>query len=145
VLKKQKVKSMKRGWVLLLLLSCNAAVAEQSTIDVTLNQCLNQADTTLALMQCQDAATQEWDKEMNTQYSALMKKLSGQPREKLRAAQRAWMKYREAWLAASRSQLNTQGTLGPVALAAQSTALVRNQTLQLQSLANGSCANPDDC
>lgn len=136
---------MKKGLVLFVLLSCKAAVADQSNIDITLNQCLNQADTTLALMQCQDAATQKWDKEMNTQYSALMKKLSGQPKEKLRAAQRAWMKYHEAWLAASRSQLNTQGTLGPVALAAQSTALVRNQTLQLQSLANGSCANPDDC
>lgn len=136
---------MKKGLVLFVLLSCKAAVADQSNIDITLNQCLNQADTTLALMQCQDAATQKWDKEMNTQYSALMKKLNGQPREKLRAAQRAWMKYREAWLTASRSQLNTQGTLGPVALAAQSTALVRNQTLQLQSLANGSCANPDDC
>ncbi|WP_064366579.1 lysozyme inhibitor LprI family protein [Pantoea ananatis] len=136
---------MKKGLVLFVLLSFKAAVADQSNIDITLNRCLNQADTTLALMQCQDAATQKWDKEMNTQYSALMKKLSGQPREKLRAAQRAWMKYREAWLAASRSQLNTQGTLGPVALAAQSTALVRNQTLQLQSLANGSCANPDDC
>lgn len=136
---------MKKGLVLFVLLSYKAAVADQSNIDITLNQCLNQADTTLALMQCQDAATQKWDKEMNTQYSALMKKLSGQPREKLRAAQRAWMKYREAWLAASRSQLNTQGTLCPVALAAQSTALVRNQTLQLQSLANGSCANPDDC
>lgn len=136
---------MNKGLVLLLLLSCKVAMAEQSTIDVTLNQCLNQADTTLALMQCQDAATQQWDTEMNAQYSALMKKLSGPPREKLRTAQRAWMNYREAWLAASRSQLNTQGTLGPVALAAQSTVLVRNQTLQLQSLANGSCANPDDC
>lgn len=136
---------MKKRLVLLLLLSGKAAVAEPSTIDVTLNQCLNQADTTLALMQCQDTATQAWDKEMNTQYSALIKKLSGQPREKLRIAQRAWLHYRETWLAASRSQLRTQGTLGPVALAAQSTALVRNQTLQLQSLAKGSCANPDDC
>ncbi|MEJ1268694.1 lysozyme inhibitor LprI family protein [Pantoea ananatis] len=131
---------MKRGWVLLLLLSCNAAVAEQSTIDVTLNQCLNQADTTLALMQCQDAATQEWDKEMNTQYSALMKKLSGQPREKLRAAQRAWMKYREAWLAAEPQPTEYAGHPWSRCAGGVSTALVRNQTLQLQSLANGSCS-----
>ncbi|KTS25799.1 DUF1311 domain-containing protein [Pantoea sp. SGAir0180] len=136
---------MKKRVMLIALLSCKLAVAEQSTIDVTLNQCLNQADTTLALMQCQDTATQQWDAEMNAQYSALMKKLSGEPREKLRIAQRAWLRYREAWLAVSRSQLNTQGTLGPVALATQSTALVRNQTLQLQSLATGSCANPNDC
>lgn len=55
------------------------------------------------------------------------------------------MSYRDSWLEASRSQLSSQGSLGSVALSAQSLSLVRNQALMLQSLGKGSCANPDDC
>jgi uncharacterized protein YecT (DUF1311 family) len=82
---------------------------------------------------------------MNNQYNVLMKKLTGKPKEALRSAQRAWINYRDSWLAASRSQLATQGTLGSVALGSQGVSLVRNQALMLQSLNKGSCANPDDC
>lgn len=82
---------------------------------------------------------------MNKQYNKLMKTLSGEPKNKLRAAQRAWMSYRDSWLEASCSQLSSQGSLGSVALSAQSLSLVRNQALMLQSLGKGSCANPDDC
>ncbi|MBW1216005.1 DUF1311 domain-containing protein [Pantoea allii] len=136
---------MKRGLILALVVNCGGAFAQQSDIDLQLNQCLNKASTTLAMVQCNDSAMKGWDKEMNTQYGLLMKKLSGEPKDKLRAAQRAWLSYRDAWLAASRSQLSTQGTLGSVALGTQGIALVRDQTLMLQSLNKGSCANPDDC
>jgi uncharacterized protein YecT (DUF1311 family) len=95
--------------------------------------------------QCYAAANRAWDQEMNKQYNKLMKTLSGEPKNKLRAAQRAWMSYRDSWLEASRSQLSSQGSLGSVALSAQSLSLVRNQALMLQSLGKGSCANPDDC
>lgn len=136
---------MKSGLLLMLLLISTAATAEDLPSDASLDRCLNNAATTLAMNQCYAEATEIWDREMNNQYDKLMKTLSGEPKNKLRAAQRAWLNYRDSWLAASRSQLSNQGTLGSVTLSAQRLSLVRNQALMLQSLASGSCANPDDC
>ncbi|MGJ0481703.1 lysozyme inhibitor LprI family protein [Pantoea agglomerans] len=136
---------MKPGLFLMLLCLSTSALAEDMPSDASPDRCLNNAPTTLAMNQCYAAASQVWDREMNKQYNKLMKTLSGEPKNKLRAAQRAWLSYRDSWLEASRSQLSSQGTLGSVALSAQSLSLVRNQALMLQSLAKNSCANPDDC
>ena len=135
---------MKTG-VLLLLLLTPAALAEDLKSEASLDRCLDGASTTLAMNQCYAVANQAWDQEMNRQYTTLMKTLSGEPKSRLRAAQRAWLSYRDSWLEVSRSQLATQGTLGSLALSAQGLSLVRNQALMLQSLGKGSCANPDDC
>ena len=136
---------MKPGLLLMLLLLNTTAMAEDLPSDASLKRCLNDAPTTLAMNQCYAAANQAWDQEMNQQYNTLMKTLTGDAKNRLRIAQRAWLSYRDSWLAASHSQLATQGTLGSVALSAQGLSLVRNQALMLQSLGKGSCANPDDC
>ncbi|MBS6032901.1 MULTISPECIES: lysozyme inhibitor LprI family protein [Pantoea] len=136
---------MKTGWLLALLLASNVAMAQDRPADAALAHCLNGASSTLAMNQCYAAASKAWDQEMNNQYGKLMNRLTGEPKNSLRQAQRAWLSYRDSWLAASRSQLSAQGTLGSVALSAQSVSLVRNQALMLQSLSTGSCANPDDC
>ncbi len=82
---------------------------------------------------------------MNHQYGKLMGKLTGEPKNKLRMAQRAWLAYRDSWLEASQSRYRDQGTLRALSLSAQAVSLVRNQARMLQSLNDGSCANPDDC
>lgn len=53
---KPKRKSMKRGLILALVVNCGGAFAQQSDIDLQLNQCLNKASTTLAMVQCNDSA-----------------------------------------------------------------------------------------
>ena len=136
---------MKPGLFLMLICLSTSALAEDIPSDASPDRCLNNASTTRAMNQCYAAASKVWDQAMNKQYNKLMKTLSGEPKNKLRAAQRAWLSYRDSWLEASRSQLSSQGTLGSVALSAQSLSLVRNQALMLQSLSKGSCANPDDC
>lgn len=136
---------MKPGLFLMLICLSTSALAEDMPSDASPDRCLNNASTTLAMNQCYAAASKVWDQAMNKQYNKLMKTLSGEPKNKLRAAQRAWLRYRDSWLEASRSQLSSQGTLGSVALSAQHLSLVRNQALMLQSLSKGSCANPDDC
>lgn len=136
---------MKTGGFLVLLWVSGAAMAQDLPTDAALDRCLNGASTTLAMNQCYATASQAWDQEMNNQYGKLMKSLTGEAKTHLRQAQRDWLSYRDSWLAASRSQLATQGSLGSVALGAQSVNLVRNQALMLQSLRKGSCANPDDC
>ena len=136
---------MKPGLFLMLLCLSTSAIAEDMPSAASPDRCLNNAPTTLAMNQCYAAASQIRDQEMNKQYKKLMNTLSGEAKNKLRAAQRAWLSYHDSWLEASRGQLSSQGTLGSVALSAQRLSLVRNQALMLQSLAKGSCANPDDC
>jgi len=136
---------MKPGLLLILLCLSTAAIAEDLPSGASPDRCLQNASTTAAMNQCYAVASQAWDQEMNKQYNTLMKTLSSEPKSKLRTAQRAWLSYRDSWLAASRSQLRSQGTLGSVALSAQHLSLVRNQALMLQSLASGRCANPGDC
>lgn len=128
------------------LLLCTSAQAQENAIDARLSQCMNGASTTPALSECYGSASKAWDKEMNTQYNRLMKKLTGEPKAKLRVAQRNWLAYRDSWMATSKAFFaQRQGTMTPLSVGAQSVSLVRNQALMLQSLNKGSCANPDDC
>lgn len=136
---------MKKWLPLALTLVSSSAMAQKSAIDDTLDHCMEGASTTSAMTQCYGDANQAWDKELNNQYGKLMKKLSAEPKAKLRTAQRNWLTYRDSWLDAGRSRYRDQGTLGTVSLSAQSVSLVRNQAMLLQSMNNGSCANPDDC
>ncbi|KAA5928872.1 MULTISPECIES: lysozyme inhibitor LprI family protein [Pantoea] len=136
---------MKSGLLLMLLFVSTATMAKQLPSDAALERCLNNASATLAMNQCYVEATTFWDQQMNQHYNTLMKTLTGDAKNRLRIAQRAWLNYRDSWLEASRSQMATQGTLGSVTLSAQGLGLVRNQALMLQSLGKGSCANPDDC
>lgn len=138
---------MKKWLVIACLLTSGAALAQQQNpLDQQLQQCLNKESSTAGMSQCYDSANKGWDKEMNTQYNQVMKKLTGQPKDKLRSAQRAWLAYRDSWLDASRSYfLSSQGSMAALSVGAQGVSLVRNQALMLQSINKGSCANPDDC
>ncbi len=137
---------MKKWLPLVCLLLSSTALAESNPIDQQLEQCLNKESSTAGMSQCYGNANKAWDKEMNTQYNQVMKKLTGQPKDKLRSAQRAWLAYRDSWMSASSSYFQTsQGSMAALSIGAQGVSLVRNQALMLQSINKGSCANPDDC
>jgi uncharacterized protein YecT (DUF1311 family) len=130
----------------LCLLASGVAMAQTHPLDQQLQQCLDKESSTLGMSQCYSSANKGWDKEMNLQYNQVMKKLTGEPKDKLRAAQRAWLAYRDSWMEASRSYfLSSQGSMAALSVGAQEVSLVRNQALMLQSINKGSCANPDDC
>lgn len=137
---------MKTGLIIACLLASGVAMAQSNPVDQQLDQCLNKESSTPGMSQCYSAANKAWDKEMNIQYNQLMKKLTGEPKDKLRAAQRSWLAYRDSWLDASRSYYSSnQGSMAALSIGAQGVSLVRNQALMLQSINKGSCANPDDC
>ncbi|RPD96234.1 DUF1311 domain-containing protein [Candidatus Pantoea deserta] len=128
------------------LLLSGSAMAQQNPIDHTLEQCLNDATTTAAMVACYSDASRGWDGEMNRQYSQLIKRLSGEPEKKLRSAQRQWLIWRDSWQAAAAAYFaHTQGSLAQVSLAAQTLSLMRNQALMLQSMNKGSCASDTEC
>lgn len=137
---------MKKGIVAAGLLYSTSALAQQNPIDHALAQCLDGASTTVAMVSCYGRASQAWDSEMNRQYSQLMTTLSGEPKNKVRSAQRQWLAYRDSWQAASVAFFSrTQGTLAQISIAAQGVDLVRNQARMLQSLNKGSCASDTEC
>lgn len=137
---------MKKWLPLACLFASGMAMAQPHPLDQQLQQCLDKESSTAGMSQCYGDANKAWDKEMNAQYNQVMKKLTGEPKDKLRAAQRAWLAYRDSWMDASRSYfLSSQGTMAALSVGAQGVNLVRNQALMLQSINKGSCANPDDC
>lgn len=123
-----------------------SALAQDNLIDGALESCLNKASSTVEMSQCYVIATQAWDKEMNQQYSRVMSRLTSDQKAKLRDAQRNWLKYRDSWLEAAKAwYLKDQGSMATLSVGAQSVEIVKNQTLMLKSLKEGSCTNPDDC
>ncbi len=137
---------MKKWLPIVCLLASGVAMAQTPPIDQQLQQCLDNESSTAGMSQCYGSANKSWDKEMNVQYNQAMKKLTGEPKDKLRAAQRAWLAYRDSWMEASRSYfVSSQGSMAALSIGAQGVNLVRNQALMLQSINKGSCANPDDC
>ena len=54
------------------------------------------ATTTAAMRACENARYEKADRELNVVYQKLIKELGAGPREKLRVAQNAWLRFREA-------------------------------------------------
>jgi uncharacterized protein YecT (DUF1311 family) len=75
----------------------NIEPSDLHPIDQSLEQCLSLEEnmTTAGMERCTYEATQQWDKELNKTYKALMSKLDAESQDKLRSAQRAWVAYKE--------------------------------------------------
>jgi uncharacterized protein YecT (DUF1311 family) len=74
------------------------AIAEDDPIDIRLGRCLDSPDgmTTQGMVECIGTAYEAWDKALNEAYRSLMASLSPEEAELLRAAQREWIKFRDA-------------------------------------------------
>lgn len=65
--------------------------------DVISRACLDETvATTVGMVQCADRETKAWDAILNRDYNTLMARLDDAQREKLGAAQRAWIAFRDA-------------------------------------------------
>ena len=69
--------------------------AEKHPIDIALEEKIDADSSTFGMMDAYEWAASEWDKLLNENYSALMKNLDKEDRERLRASQREWIKYRD--------------------------------------------------
>jgi len=68
---------------------------ENHPIDVKLQRMLEEDSSTSGTWSAYEYAYKEWDKLLNENYQALMKRLSREEQDKLRASQRAWIKYHD--------------------------------------------------
>lgn len=78
---------------------CGSALAAAPWTPDPANTC-NSKGTTVEIMVCLDARTKVWDARLNQAYQALTAMLKAEPApgqlDKLRAAQRLWLQYRNA-------------------------------------------------
>lgn len=101
-----------------------------------LRQCLNRPEnaSTAAQVECQAAAGKAYDRRMNLAYAALLRRLSEPAAERLRVAQRAWLRFRNADSEAGRALFATrQGTIYLPIFAAREVAVVRERAMALES------------
>lgn len=74
-----------------------AAYAEEPPYTPVFTACLNASGgATPDILDCIEAETQVWDKALNDAYKRTMSKLPEARRSGLQAAQRAWIKFRDA-------------------------------------------------
>lgn len=60
------------------------------------SQCMQTANTTVAMRDCSGAELKRQDTRLNQAYKSTMNSLEQPQQDKLREAQRAWVKYRDA-------------------------------------------------
>jgi uncharacterized protein YecT (DUF1311 family) len=105
-------------------------------IDIRLEQChaVDSNQTTYGMMNCEAIARDEWDKEMNKYYKLLMDTLPSDEKVKLKAAQIAWVNYRDKEKEFSTTMhYNMLGTMWRVVAAGRSCNIVRQRALELES------------
>ncbi|HEU4510019.1 MAG TPA: lysozyme inhibitor LprI family protein [Pyrinomonadaceae bacterium] len=108
-------------------------------IDVWFEQAMDQAGgITTNIRTVQAEAYSRWDKELNRVYSELLTKLKASDRSRLRQAQSAWVRFRDAeikWLW-SRAMYGEGGTLAPVVISDIGRGLLKERVCQLQRYKN---------
>ena len=102
-----------------------AQVAAQQT------NCTN-LPTTQAMLQCSGLEAEASDRKLNQVYAQLSPKLAGQDRQRLVAAQQAWIKFRDATCAYESGQF-TGGTLAPVVEISCLARVTRQRTQDLEN------------
>lgn len=107
----------RRGIVLLAALCClgtaHIAWADASQQASPPNRGCEDAQTTAAMRECENSRFERADQKMNAAYQELVCRLDEPGRVKLRHAQQAWIKFRDAE-AAFRADAARGGTLAPL-------------------------------
>lgn len=104
-------------------------------IDKELQNCLDSSEnyTTSGMSDCVNAATKKWDAELNKKYKQLMGLLTAEQKEKLKIAQREWIKYRDKEIEFSNQFYNDmQGSMWIPVAARKNLDLTKQRTLELE-------------
>ncbi len=121
---------------ILALNACGQEEKKDHPITKQLQTCLNaeKNQTTAGMIACTNQAQEQWDKELNTNYSVLISKLSADEKEKLKVAQRNWIAYRDKEIEFARTMyVNMQGTMWRVVLADRQMELTKQRALELKA------------
>src|ERR1700733_14957282 len=119
--------------LLLLAISiCSGSIARAQHMNSPSAPCRNVA-VTLAIENCFDKAYRAADSELNQRYSQISKVLQPDDLERLNAAQRLWIQFRDATCTAE-SDLYSGGTASAPAYAACREELTRQRAADLETI-----------
>ena len=103
---------------------------------VMAKSCGDEANT-IAIADCHQKQYKAADKELNAVYSEAMKTLEPAVKQKLKDAQKAWLKSRDANIAFMVEQNKDSGTYGGIVVADYKTKVVQKRVLELQYMLSG--------
>lgn len=116
------------------------AYGQQHSIDKQVKECIDDIIktkgivTTVDMVECTYKAYEAWNRNLNKYYKLLMKYLEPDEKEKLKAAQRKWIEYRDAELNFSRTMhSNLQGTMYRVVGVNRTEEVARQRALELKA------------
>jgi len=110
------------------------AKAEDNAIDARFGKCVDADSTTTSMVECSYKAYDEWDNELNKNYSTLLTKLSPDQKTILRASQRQWILYRDSeFKVIDAAYSHVSGTMYIPMRVNDRTEIVKDRALQLRS------------
>ena len=120
--------------LLLLAAASSAQEQPQHPIDKALDSCIDKNGSTAGMVECTDKAYVAWDKELNKNYTELMRALKPKQKEALRLAQLEWIKYRDLEFKSIDSIYDTmEGTMYiPMRIAAHM-EVIRKRAVELKN------------
>lgn len=121
-------------------INCSLTFAEEEQnypIDQWLENCMGKDPSNAGMVNCTYRASEMWDKELNTVYKELMKKLNPQDQKLLKDAETAWIKYREAELKL-KAEINgiSGGSIGATLGAGNEYDFVKTRAIELKEYLN---------
>jgi uncharacterized protein YecT (DUF1311 family) len=108
--------------------------AAMPPIDELAEHCVERNGTTAGMVVCFRGEAKAWDSEMNRVYRSLMESdFSDETKLAVRTAQREWIKFRDASMAAIRAVRDeSSGTIRAIEAGSAAVALTRGQALMLR-------------
>ncbi len=119
---------------ILLLLSVSGTYSQEHAIDVSTGDCMEADPSTSGSINCYMEAETKWDEELNRNYKLLMSATDDETQKKLKAAQLAWIKLRDAefeFLSYLYGQM--QGTMFRTFYYGKRVSVVRSRALELKN------------
>ena len=118
--------------VLLFATASTAQEQLQHPIDKALDACIDKNGSTAGMVECTDKAYAAWDRELNKNYTQLMRQLTPAQKTVLKTAQLDWLKYRDSEFKAIDSIYDTlQGTMYIPMRIAERLEVVKRRALAL--------------
>jgi uncharacterized protein YecT (DUF1311 family) len=122
--------------VILTFVGCSASLAQNSE---QYGKCMSKANTQMAMNACASEEVQRADGELNKIYQKLLSSATDQSGavEKIRAAERTWIAYRDAYIDAMYPAKDKQATYGsryPMDVDLLRAKLIQQQTITLKDL-----------
>ncbi len=135
---------MKHVFLLALFALTPAVAADQSEhpIEVELQRCTDTANSNHGMRNCIDTAAAAWDKDLNRAWGELMGLLGPAEKELARVAQRKWVAFRDAEIAALDASYGAmEGSMYQLMHADAIAALTSDRASHLQNVLEAKRAN----